>query len=200
MEKKHNSNFIDIDNRIIDALIDIAQKKSFADISVIEVCKKANINRTTFYKHYHGVWDVVEKIKNNVRKVVNIVGSEYDYREFTKHPDAILFSNIEFHEKNKERLRKIANIKELAPFLSDIVHEVIVLTERNETIPEEFKNTLFAKVGLTFFMSGLFYVFGEWIKGYIDCPLSEAMKIVYLYARTLDSANEEMKTSKQNNF
>ncbi len=45
------------------AFLDLLQQKPVNKITVREVCDKAEINRSTFYKHYQDCYDLLEKIK-----------------------------------------------------------------------------------------------------------------------------------------
>ena len=47
-------------------LIDLLKTQSISKISVKEICDTAQINRSTFYKHYNNVYDLVEKIENEL--------------------------------------------------------------------------------------------------------------------------------------
>ena len=47
-------------------LIDLLKTKSISKISVKEICDTAQINRSTFYKHYNNVFDLVEKIEDEL--------------------------------------------------------------------------------------------------------------------------------------
>ncbi|MBR6322873.1 MAG: TetR/AcrR family transcriptional regulator [Lachnospiraceae bacterium] len=44
--------------KLIEALSELTQNRSMDDISVSELCKKAGVNRTTFYKYYQVPSDV----------------------------------------------------------------------------------------------------------------------------------------------
>lgn len=44
----------------------LLNKKNFSDITVTEICQIAEINRTTFYKHYLDINDLLEKIEHNI--------------------------------------------------------------------------------------------------------------------------------------
>ena len=52
--------------KLTNALLEILKNKNIKDITVLELCKKANINRTTFYKYYKDVDDLVITIEDSL--------------------------------------------------------------------------------------------------------------------------------------
>ena len=54
------------------ALIELLNKKDFEYITVKEICKKAGVNRSTFYLHYETIQDLLDEcIENSNKKFVN---------------------------------------------------------------------------------------------------------------------------------
>lgn len=49
-------------------LIDLLKDKAIYNIKVKELCDKAELNRTTFYKHYENIYDVLADIEYDVLK------------------------------------------------------------------------------------------------------------------------------------
>ena len=50
------------------------EKKELRKITVTEITKKANINRGTFYLHYFDIYDMVEKLEDEIiTKIKKIV-------------------------------------------------------------------------------------------------------------------------------
>ncbi|PWV95555.1 TetR family transcriptional regulator [Paenibacillus cellulosilyticus] len=47
---------------IFDALLAIMQKQSYAEISIVDIADKANINRSTFYAHFVDKEDLLEQM------------------------------------------------------------------------------------------------------------------------------------------
>ena len=43
------------------ALIELLENNDFADISIMDVCKKAGVNRSTFYAHYDNTYDLLKE-------------------------------------------------------------------------------------------------------------------------------------------
>ncbi len=50
---------------IREALLTMLKTKSIQDITVRELCDTAGVNRTTFYNHYDGVYEVLGEIEEN---------------------------------------------------------------------------------------------------------------------------------------
>ena len=55
-------------NKLNDSFFQILKKKKINDISVLELCKKAKINRTTFYKYFESIDDYVIKIEKDIEE------------------------------------------------------------------------------------------------------------------------------------
>ena len=53
-------------NKLKENFADLLKTKELKDITVLELCKKANINRTTFYKYYKDVDDFVFRIEESL--------------------------------------------------------------------------------------------------------------------------------------
>lgn len=49
-----------------DALLDLIREKKLGEISVSELCKKATINRNTFYSHYNNPMDVLNELSSSM--------------------------------------------------------------------------------------------------------------------------------------
>ena len=47
-----------------DALLELIKEKKLNEISVSELCKRATINRNTFYSHYNNPMDVLEEMSS----------------------------------------------------------------------------------------------------------------------------------------
>ena len=48
--------------------LQLIQKKNIEDISVSTICDIANLNRSTFYSNYIDIYDLAEKVKNQMAK------------------------------------------------------------------------------------------------------------------------------------
>lgn len=54
------------EQKIKNAFLKIKDKKALSDITITEICKKAEISRPTFYKYYNNTLDVLENILRDI--------------------------------------------------------------------------------------------------------------------------------------
>ena len=95
---------INTKKKLTNTLLLLIQEKRLKDITVLELCKKANINRTTFYKYYKDVEDLVNKTEESllVELETNISDIKRNYLiSFTgKIIEAISEKKEIYHKKN----------------------------------------------------------------------------------------------------
>ena len=73
--------------------VELIQTKEISEISVSDICKKANLNRTTFYSNYIDIYYLVDKINEKMfNDFFNIYTKEreekkhsYDFLKLFKH-------------------------------------------------------------------------------------------------------------------
>ena len=53
------------------ALIDLICEKPLSDITVTDLCARADVNRSTFYLHYMGVHELLEEIEDAILERIN---------------------------------------------------------------------------------------------------------------------------------
>lgn len=98
------------------ALVQLLSKKKLCDITIQELCDKAELNRTTFYKHYKNIRDILDEIENetlhqsklcmeqiSTEKEVSIISPLYHFLcHIKEHADTyrlLLNPNNDFNNK-----------------------------------------------------------------------------------------------------
>ncbi|MGN1443414.1 MAG: TetR/AcrR family transcriptional regulator [Acutalibacteraceae bacterium] len=61
-------------DKIIYAAAELMKEKSYRKISVSEICEKAGINRSTFYRNFEDVYDMVEKAPHELLRKLEEFG------------------------------------------------------------------------------------------------------------------------------
>ena len=184
---KNESKYFSTAEKMDSALIEILKTKSFEYITVSEICKKAGVNRSTFYLHYENTKDLLEETIHNMMD--NFVSYFV--------PDGKI-SPINFEESQKDKLVFISE-EYLMPYLSYFkenrkifltVFENGKLFGFEETYKKLFDNIFDPildvfkypeserKYVMAFYLNGINSIIMEWIKE--DCvkPEKEVVKII----------------------
>lgn len=86
------------------ALIELLQENGIEKISIYELCDKAQINRTTFYKYYGNQYDLLSDIENDC-----FAGIEEHLTLHKEHKTIILKNVLEYLESERTKFRVLFN-------------------------------------------------------------------------------------------
>lgn len=75
---------------IKDALVDLLKDKSIEQITVSDLAKSADINRSTFYLHYKNIEDLIESIEGELAEYITLSVSHIETDQMINDPQALL--------------------------------------------------------------------------------------------------------------
>ncbi|MEE1292684.1 MAG: TetR/AcrR family transcriptional regulator C-terminal domain-containing protein [Acutalibacteraceae bacterium] len=155
------------------ALIELMQEKPFPQITIKELCERADLNRTTFYLHYADQTAVLREIENEAtQKTI----------EYMKHasPDAGTVELIErflnYVKDSPMLFRTLLLSGERASFKPDFIAST--LSEIRENLPR-YGDELHEKYVFIFLMEGSAHIITEWLRSDFDLPTAEIAKTIY---------------------
>lgn len=105
MNIKNNSRYKMSSEKIETAFLTLILNHKYEDITISQVCKEANINRSTFYCHYDDINDLIIKIENKFAKGMATI---FNYGERQTH-DAFI-EMFTFIMENKYFYKAFLNI------------------------------------------------------------------------------------------
>ena len=85
-EKKVSRRVLYTRNALRDAFIDLITEQPLSDITVTDICARADINRSTFYLHYRDVDALLVEIENNI--------IDHIEQEFSRAPHEHVFEEL----------------------------------------------------------------------------------------------------------
>ena len=96
------------------AFIEILSEKSFTKITIEEICKKANVNRMSFYNHYEDKYDLLNVVITNVKetligKFIKEVGEEFTEEKVISVLMETTDNVVEFGTKYKNFIYMLIN-------------------------------------------------------------------------------------------
>lgn len=158
-----------------DALVTLMEEKELRKITVSDITKLANINRGTFYLHYLDIYDMVEKLEdeiiNKIKEIIdtgNNLATNYLYLP-------ILVKIIEYFYQDKRFIQTLISPNG-DPFFLGRVQDIMV--EHSMKIYHgslKKYDASYIKVIMTFIVSGGIGVFTEWFKGGCETPIHEVI-------------------------
>lgn len=97
-EKKTNRRTQKTQKAIFEALAELLCEKELTRITINELTEKADIHRATFYKHFLDIFDVYEKLEQNVLREIGLLITEYGEKTtFEVYP--VVFNYIKENPK-----------------------------------------------------------------------------------------------------
>lgn len=82
------------------AFVHLIQEKDFTQITIKELCLRADINKSTFYLHYRDIYDLASCMKQKLFNDVYLIITEYDILDFAACSSEIWNRILELFREN----------------------------------------------------------------------------------------------------
>lgn len=147
--------------------VELLQKHDIKDVSVTDICKLAQINRSTFYANYLDIYDLMNKLKENMISEFNELYKEevetgYNSSNYLKLFYHIKENQIFYRTYFKLQLDNI-DIK-LLPYDTDYA--------------KEYYNDKHIGYHIDFFKAGLTAIIKKWLDNNCDISPEELFEIL----------------------
>lgn len=146
--------------KIFSAYLQLIEEKSIDKITVSEICEIANINRSTFYRHYYDIYDLEEKIETHFVNSFIAFGAMYNFGLSAEDVDAsyLYFKCFNSQELDSELLTAIQKHLNTNGKFAETAFKRLI-----ETIPtyldEEWRNNKTVNNILKFIINGAVYYY-----------------------------------------
>ena len=104
MQKKEDRRTAMTKRMLKEALTEILRETDIYHVSIRELCEKADVNRTTFYKYYGSQFDLLTDMENDLLSFLSKTISEH-----VTNTEKIIETACEYLEKHYEFVRLIIN-------------------------------------------------------------------------------------------
>lgn len=151
MNTKNNKRRKNSQKNIENAFIELLQIKELNQISVTDICKLAHLNRSTFYANYIDIYDLADKVKENLEHEVatiyeNEIVNKYNSNDFLK-----LFTHIKENQLFYKTYFKLGFDNNYKIFQYDT------------NLSKKYFNNKFINYHIEFFRNGLNSVIKLWL-------------------------------------
>ena len=123
---------------VFNAVFELATEKQLDKITVVELCDKAGINKSTFYLHYSSINDCLQKCFDLFTENVLEFGKDIDYNTMAETPEETIKkildaaeSNISYVKRFKDTVFYDSAIKSLKEKFVDTICEANNLNIRD---------------------------------------------------------------------
>lgn len=173
MEKKEYRSAVRSRKLIRQAFFELLKEKNFEKITVTDIVKKADVNRSTFYAHYPDVMGVVEEIQEEIIEYTQRFMESMDFKDYYQNPKPYLQHLVKLVADNSELYRLLMTSAMAAKQLDQLKNILIERTIETINVPDVFKDKFEFEFSVRFFMGGVADVYTQWLYGVIDCSLDE---------------------------
>ena len=178
------------------ALVTLLESKEFEDISIMDICNKAGVNRSTFYAHYDNTYDLLKEAFQGM------IASFLTECTFDNPVDLSDMRNLSKEELN------FATPKYLVPYLEYIkkhkrLFKIYAENARSfeankmdDLMIEKIFAPIYAKHGVTdkklvyymqkYFLKGIDAIINEWVRGGCEDDVLFICEIIIYCVRPLN--------------
>ena len=162
---------------IKEALIQLLSEEKFENISVSKLCKRAGINRGTFYLHYIDKYDMMECLKEEIISQLRSL-----FEEHATSPRELMMANFQNLKENERLINAVAKSKYIN--FRETIREFmtsIILSEQQTASTEAFLRENFRvpeKYALEIFLSSIEGIVSLWITSGVQESPQEITDII----------------------
>lgn len=152
--------------QLVKGLTKLMKTKSIKNITVRELSDEVDINRSTFYLHYKDIYDMVEKIENNLTDgFLNTLDELSKNRitkntlmDFLKDTYTIIYSNADICAVLLSKNGDIAFHKKITDIIYQKIHDIIQNLMPNSSTENEIT------IATCYFISGIIGIIETWLQ------------------------------------
>lgn len=156
-----------------EGLLNLLHEKSLQKITISELCKVSQINRTTFYKYYGSQQDLLDDIESDF-----LAQLDEGLKPIAEHSDDALISVLTILHSHRETFKVLAN----ANPQKSLAEHIFKLPVINTIFDNLSKNHLFTEKELPyirqFIFQGVFALLTDWLCSDDPEPVAEIASIL----------------------
>ncbi len=170
---KSQAKFYNTSLKMNEALLELLKSKNLSSISVAEICRKAKVNRSTFYTHYNNVYELLHETRDNFMKSFlesySIKIEELEKNEMNESmfiSPQYLIPYLEFVLKNKSFFKVFVDnigIFNVGDFYNSLFEKLWIPACKKYGVTDKKIISYMAK----FYLSGMMAIILDWINN--DC-------------------------------
>ena len=163
---------------IREAFLELLEERDLDKITVVDIVKRADVTRSTFYVHYPDIYGIIEEIQNEIISRHLEEFSQIEYRTMLHNPVPYLKSVAAMLEENSALFKKMGRSIQTSQYVEVLRKTIEEDTVSRSDVPEEVREPSAFSIRLHFFLAGILNTFQQWADGTLDCSLDELCREV----------------------
>ena len=151
---------------IKDAYLELLETNPSEKISVTDICRKADVNRSTFYMYYEDPIILRQDIENDLMEQIPVLSEMPSEITSDEQFVAILESFFTYIKDNDRMFRILILQSDKRAFNRRLIDAVL----RKYHVESQSSNPMLAKYEYVFIVSGVIGLLGAWMEG--NYPIS----------------------------
>lgn len=139
-------------DRIEKVFIELLQTKALSEISVSDICKRAGLNRTTFYANYTDIFGLADAIRDKLESEMSELYKDELTQEFNSNDYLKLFRHIKDNSIFYQTYFKLGYDNQYKIFIYD------------EHLAQEHFQNKFIDYHIEFFKAGITQIIKMWLQ------------------------------------
>ncbi len=137
---------------VFNAVLDLMVEKDTSKITVLELCKRADINKSTFYLHYKSMDDCLQNCFQIIMNGIIDISKRINYYDIKRDPEPAVDKLLDEVEKNIEYLSKFKASSICAPAIKLLKENLVSSISDSNNFSLEFN--YFQVSTITFAVAG----------------------------------------------
>ena len=174
-DKKANLKVINTKRKLSKSLISLLTSKSITEIDVSELCKKAGINRTTFYKHYASLYHLLDELIVQFFKRIETLFLSLSSGENTTSKVAYL---LKYLKQNREFVTIIMNNNSFSSISERLIQLNFICNLINSNIQYRKNDYVSEDYYVDFIISGWIAAIRRWVNENCDLDVNTLARLL----------------------
>lgn len=174
-DKKVNLKVINTKRKLSKSLISLLTSKSITEIDVSELCEKAGINRTTFYKHYASLYHLLDELIVQFFKRIETLFLSLSSGENTTSKVAYL---LKYLKQNREFVTIIMNNNSFSSISERLIQLNFICNLINSNIQYRKNDYVSEDYYIDFIISGWIAAIRRWVNENCDLDVNTLARLL----------------------
>lgn len=174
-DKKANLKVINTKRKLSRSLISLLTSKSITEIDVSELCEKAGINRTTFYKHYASLYHLLDELILQFFKKIETLFLSLSSGENTTSKVVYL---LKYLKQNREFVTIIMNNNSFSSISERLIQLNFICNLINSNIQYRKNAYVSEDYYVDFIISGWIAAIRRWVNENCDLDVNTLARLL----------------------